>query len=80
MLWRLRLQLERYVKRENARAEKSRADPRCDTGTDPSQNAGGAEEDTEELDPLSNLNHSRRLRNMASLLNQIADELAEAQA
>lgn len=37
---------------------------------------GAAEEDPSELDTLSSLNNSKRLRDMASLLNQIADRLA----
>lgn len=65
MLRRLCLKLERYVERENASAEASRADPRHDTGNESSQGTDEAKEDSGELDPLSNLSHSRRLRDMA---------------
>ena len=52
-----------------------------DSDSDADQNSAlTAEEDPTELDPLSNFNTSKRLREMASLLNRIADSLTGPQA
>lgn len=53
----------------------------ADSDSDAVQNSAlTAEEDPTELDPLSNFNTSKRLREMASLLNRIADSLTGPQA
>lgn len=52
----------------------------ADSDSDADQNSAlTAEEDPTELDPLSNFNTSKRLREMASLLNRIADGLTGPQ-
>lgn len=78
MLRQLSIQMQRRLCTENSAAEDAAADPAW--GEDSNSNPGMAEEDPAELDPLNSLDTSKRLRDMASLLSQIADRLESRQA
>lgn len=72
VLRRLRMRLERRL----GHADNAAGSAESDSDTDADDPDPDAVEDPSELDPLSSLNNSKRLRDMASLLNQIADRLA----
>lgn len=72
VLRRLRMQFERrFGDADIAGHPETDSDSDADEDSTPS----AAEDDPAEFDPLSSLNVSRRLRDMASILNQIADRL-----
>ena len=73
----LRIRFERQFGYGNTGEASTEAD--TDSGADQNP-ALTTEEGPTEPDPLSNLNTSKRLREMASLLNQIADSLTGPQA